>query len=130
MIVSAFRAKDLMPKILIVDDELDVREFSRNFFRKRGLDVRVASDGKEALLLIEQDLPDLILLDVRMEGMSGIEVLRELRRRNVTVKVVMVSGTEDEEIVKEASGLGCLGFIHKPLVLEELKRVVLSHIAQ
>ncbi len=118
-----------MPKILVVDDELDVREFSRSFFRKRGVDALTAADGKEAIRLIEQDVFDLVLLDVRMEGMSGIEVLRELRRRNITVKVVMVSGTEDKGASQEAESLGSIGFIHKPLVLEELKSVVLSYIA-
>lgn len=117
-----------MPKILVVDDELDIREFSRSFFQKRGIDVLSAADGQEALRLIEQDVFDLVLLDVRMEGMSGIDVLRELRRRNIAVNVVMVSGADDVASVKEAVSLGCKSFIRKPLVLEEFKRVVLSHI--
>ncbi|MBF0594403.1 MAG: response regulator [Candidatus Omnitrophica bacterium] len=117
-----------MPKILVVDDELDVREFSRSFFKKRGIEVLTAADGSEALDLIAQGVPDLVLLDVRMDGMSGVDVLRELRRRDIRVKVVMVSGTEDDEIIRESASLGSLGFIHKPLVLEELQRVVFSHI--
>lgn len=120
--------KGIMPKILVVDDELDIREFSRSFFQKRGIDVLSAADGQEALRLIEQDVFDLVLLDVRMEGMSGIDVLRELRRRNIAVNVVMVSGADDVASVKEAVSLGCKSFIRKPLVLEEFKRVVLSHI--
>lgn len=118
-----------MPKLLVVDDELDVREFSRSFFQRRGIDVAIATDGKEALRLMEQETFDLVLLDVRMDMMSGIDVLRELRRRNSSVKVVMVSGTDDAAEVQEAQALGCAGFIHKPLVLEELKSVVLSHIS-
>ncbi|MEI8010878.1 MAG: response regulator [Candidatus Omnitrophota bacterium] len=114
-----------MSKLLIVDDELDVREFARNFFRKRGLDVSVASTCLEALQAIETTLPDLILLDIRMGENSGVDVLRELRRRNNPVKVVMVSGIEDEHIVQETLAMGVLGFIHKPLILEELEKVVL-----
>ena len=117
-----------MPKILVVDDELDVREFSRSFFMKRGIDVMIAGDAKEALLLIEQDVFDLVLLDVRMEGMSGLDVLRELRRRNISVKVVMVSGTEEAGAVQEAQSLGCIGFIHKPLILDELKKIGRAHV--
>jgi two-component system response regulator (stage 0 sporulation protein F) len=113
-----------MPKLLIVDDELDVREFARNFFRKRGIDVAIASGGSEALELVDKDKPDLMLLDVRMGGMSGLDVLRELRQRSASVKVVMVSGLEEEQVVKEATSLGALGFIHKPLILEELEKVV------
>ena len=117
-----------MSKILVVDDELDVREFSRSFFSKRGINVAIAADGAQALLEIEKNVPDLMLLDVRMEGMNGIDLIRELRRRNIFIKVVMVSSTEDGDIVKEAEGLGVVGFIHKPLILDELKRVVLSHL--
>ncbi len=113
-----------MPKLLIVDDEMDVREFARNFFRKRGIDVSVASGGSEALALIDKECPDLMLLDVRMGGMSGLDVLRELRQRKSSLKVFMVSGLEEEQVVKEVTSLGALGFIHKPLILEELEKVV------
>jgi DNA-binding response OmpR family regulator len=114
-----------MAKLLIVDDELDVREFARNFFRKRGIDVSIASAGREALDLVDREIPDLILLDIRMGEMSGVDVLRELRHRHNLVKVVMVSGIEEDQVVQETTALGALGFIHKPLVLEELEKVVL-----
>lgn len=114
-----------MGKLLIVDDELDVREFARNFFRKRGFDVAIAAEGREALDLVGSENPDLILLDIRMGEFSGIDVLRELRQRNNPVKVVMVSGIEEDQAVKETANLGALGFIHKPLILEELEKVVL-----
>ncbi len=114
-----------MPKLLIVDDELDVREFARNFFRKRGLDVFIAANGPEAMGMITGECPDLVLLDIRMGDMSGLDVLRELRRLENPVKVIMVSGIEDEQVVQETIALGALGFIHKPLILEELEKVVL-----
>ena len=118
-----------MGKLLIVDDELDVREFARSFFRKRGFDVFIAASGREGLDLIEKENPDLILLDIRMGEMSGIDMLRELRQRNNPVKVVMVSGIEEEQAVQETTSLGALGFIHKPLILEELEKVVLREFA-
>ena len=114
-----------MPKLLIVDDESDVREFARNFFRKRGLDVSIAATGPEALGMIVTESPDLVLLDIRMGDMSGIDVLRELRGRGNCVKVIMVSGIEDEQVVQETVAMGALGFVHKPLILEELEKVVL-----
>jgi two-component system response regulator (stage 0 sporulation protein F) len=118
-----------MGKLLIVDDELDVREFARSFFRKRGFDVFIASAGREAMDLIDKENPDLILLDIRMGEMSGIDVLRELRQRNNPVKVVMVSGIEEDAVVQETTLLGALGFIHKPLILEELEKIVLREFA-
>ena|SRR3989338_10787978 len=118
-----------MPKLLIVDDELDIREFAQNFFRKRNINVFTAAGGKEALHIIEQDKPDLVLLDVRMEEMTGIEVLKILRRQNNLVKVIMVTGVENGEAVKEAHDLGIRGYIHKPLVLDELEKIVLKELS-
>src|SRR5208282_5855806 len=117
-----------MAKLLIVDDESDIREFARNFFKKRKIDVFVASGGRQALDLIANENPNLILLDIRMEEMTGIEVLRELRKSNPAVKVIMVSGVEDEETIKEANALGVIGYIHKPFILEELEKIVLAQL--
>src|ERR1039458_1674478 len=102
-----------MAKLLIVDDETDIREFARNFFQKRQIEVFIASGGRQALDLIIKEIPNLISLDVRMEEMTGIEVLRELRKSNPSIKVIMVSGVEDEETIKEANALGVIGYIHK-----------------
>ena len=117
-----------MRKLLIVDDEVDVREFAKNFFKKRNIEVFTSSGGQDALNIIETQKPDLVLLDVRMEEMSGVEVLKELRKRNNSVKVVMVTGVEDEETINEAYSLGIKGYVHKPLVLEELEKVVLGEL--
>jgi two-component system, response regulator, stage 0 sporulation protein F len=117
-----------MPRLLIVDDESDIREFARNFFKKRQIEVSIASGGRQALELIAQEKPNLVLLDVRMEEITGIEVLRELRKTNPSVKVIMVSGVEDAETIKEANSLGVIGYIHKPFILEELEKIVLAHL--
>ena len=117
-----------MSKLLIVDDESDIREFARSFFKKRGVDVFTASGGRQALEIIAKESPSLVLLDVRMEEMTGIEVLRELRKTNPLVKVIMVSGVEDEETIKEAKSLAVIGYIHKPLILEELEKIVLAEL--
>ena len=117
-----------MPKLLIVDDESDIREFARNFFKKRKIDVFVASGGRQALDLIAKENPDLAMLDVRMEEMNGIDVLRELRKTNPSLKIIMVSGVEDEETIKEANALGVIGYVHKPFILEELEKIVLAQL--
>lgn len=117
-----------MSKLLIVDDEVDVREFAKSFFKKRNVEVLTASGGKDALDLIDKEKPDLVLLDVRMEQMTGVEVLRKLRENRNDVKVIMVTGVEDEEIINEANSWGIKGYIHKPLVLEELERIVMGEL--
>lgn len=118
-----------MSKLLIVDDEVDIREFAKSFFKKRGIDVVVAGDGRQALDLLAHDNIDLMLLDVRMKEMTGVEVLRELRKFNAQLKVIMVSGVEDQETMKEAKDLGVIGYVHKPLILEELEKIVLAELA-
>jgi DNA-binding response OmpR family regulator len=117
-----------MPKLLIVDDEIDIREFAKSFFKKRNIEVLTASGGRQALELIAHEAPNLVLLDVRMEEMTGIEVLRALRVASNLTKVIMVTGVEDEEVIKEANELGVVGYIHKPLVLDELERIVLAQL--
>ncbi len=117
-----------MPKLLIVDDEIDIREFAKNFFKKRNIDVFTASGGLEAIKLIGEIKPDLVLLDVHMEEMTGIDVLKKLRADKNDVKAIMVTGVEDEAIVNEANSWGVRGYIHKPLVLDELKNIVLKEL--
>lgn len=117
-----------MPKLLIVDDEIDIREFAKRFFTKRGIGVFTAGGGKEALEIIDQEKPDLVLLDMRMEQMNGIDVLQRLREKHNETKVIMVTGVEDEQVIGEAKKLGVKDYIHKPLVLEELEKIVLAEL--
>ncbi len=109
-----------MPKLLVVDDEADIREFAERFFSKRNIEVLTASGGEEALQIIKEEKPDLVLLDILMEGMTGMDVLKELRTNQNDTKVIIVTGSEDDAMVSEANRLGVSGFIHKPLILEEL----------
>ncbi len=117
-----------MSKLLIVDDEEDIREFARRFFVKRGIDVFTASGGRQALKIIDEDQPDLVLLDVQMEEITGIEVLKKLRDAQNEIKVIMVTGAEDLAIINEANSLGVKGYVHKPLVLEELEKIVMAEL--
>lgn len=117
-----------MPKLMIVDDEQDVREFAANFFRKRKIEVLTEGDGKAAIQTIEEQKPDLVLLDVRMEGMTGVEVLRNLRAKKNNVKVIMVTGVENGDVIGEVQKLGISNYVHKPLVLAELEKIVLAEL--
>lgn len=117
-----------MSKLLIVDDEVDIREFAKRFFEKRGIIVFTAENGEAALEVVKAEQPDLILLDITMEGMSGVEVLKTLREAGNDVKIIMVTGVEDEGTVNEANSWGIRGYIHKPLVLDELEKIVLAEL--
>ena len=117
-----------MSKLLIVDDEADIREFAANFFRRRKIDVQTATSGEEALGVIEKNRPDLVLLDIKMEGIDGVETLKQIRQRDKELKVIMVTGKkpEEENSFEQCKGLGAINYIHKPLELDELERIVIE----
>ncbi len=115
-------------KLLIVDDEIDIREFAKMFFTRRQIETFTAGSGAEALRLVNEEKPDLVLLDITMEGMNGLEVLKKLRADKNDVKVIMVTGVEDESVINEANSWGVKGYIHKPLVLEELEKIVVGEL--
>jgi len=119
-----------MAKLLIVDDEEDVREFAANFFRKRKIECTTAGSGEEALGILEKNKVDLILLDIKMEGIDGLETLKRIIEKDSGAKVIMVTGRkpEDSNSFENCRKLGAIDYIHKPLELEELERIVLSHL--
>jgi len=121
-----------MAKLLIVDDEADVREFAANFFRKRKIEVTTAASGEEALGVLEKLAPDLVLLDIKMGGIDGCETLKRIRALNNNAKVIMVTGKkpEDDASFETCKNLGAFDYIHKPLELDELEKVVMAQLAK
>lgn len=119
-----------MPTLMIVDDESDVREFATNFFKRRKIDVISASNGEDALSLIEKSMPDLVLLDIQMAGIDGIETLRRIKEKYSALNVIMVTGKrpEEEGAFDKCKELGASKYIHKPLELDELERIVINEI--
>ena len=113
-------------KLLIVDDEKDVREWAAKFFRKRKIEVLTASNGEEAIEIVGREKPTAMLLDITMEGIDGIETLRRIREVDKDIKVVMVTGSEDKEARNQTKELGAYDYIHKPLKMSELENVVLK----
>ena len=117
-----------MAKLLIVDDETDVREFAASFFRKRKVEVSTASSGEEAINVMDKQKPHLVLLDIKLTGIDGIETLKRMREKDKEVKVIMVTGRkpDDAESFNKCREYGAIDYIHKPLDLHELEKVVLS----
>jgi len=117
-------------KLLIVDDEPDICEFTKMFFESQNLKVYVALDGKQALDIIAREHPHVILLDILMRGMSGLDVLRQVKRTKVSIDVIMVTALDDTAVADEARRIGACDYITKPLVLEELEEKVQSRMAR
>lgn len=104
-------------RLLIADDEAYVREVLRHFLTREGYLVSTVADGREALDAVPTFQPEVILVDMVMPGLSGIDVLTALRRAGVTVPVVLISG---QIIVRE----GFFGVLSKPFELRRLAEVV------
>lgn len=115
-------------RILIVDDEKDITDFLAAFFRIKEYEPDVAHSGKEALEKLSSFKPHIILLDVRMPKMDGIETLREIRKVDPDVGVIMVTAVQEIAVGREALKLGAADFVTKPINLEYLETTVLVKI--
>ncbi|HEV8198572.1 MAG TPA: response regulator transcription factor [Candidatus Polarisedimenticolia bacterium] len=109
-----------MERLLIVDDEEELLRGLAVNFRREGYEVLTAASGEAALDLVAQEAPDLIVLDVMMPGMSGLDVCRELRRRGVETPVIMLTARGEE--IDKVVGLevGADDYVTKPFGLREL----------
>ncbi len=113
-----------MPRVLIVDDDPNTVEMLTAFLTPKGYETCTASNGEEALRRVKEDRPHLVLLDVRMPKMDGLEVLKRIREIDREVGVIMVTAVNEEEIGREALKLGAFDYITKPLDLKYLETVV------
>jgi DNA-binding response OmpR family regulator len=111
-----------MPRVLVVDDEAYAVELLQEFLTAKGYEVLAASDGEEALQKVKEERPHLILLDVRMPKMNGLEVLRRVREMDHEVGVIMVTAVSEEETGRQALQLGAFDYITKPLDFQYLER--------
>ena len=102
-------------RVLVVDDDTLMREVLKALLREEGFVVAgEAKDGASALAQMERSRPDLVCLDVNMPGMSGLDVLKSIKRTAPEVRVVMITGDSTLGTVREAVGFGAVGFIIKP----------------
>lgn len=110
--------------LLLVDDELEALEGAQFFFEAQGIPVLTAQGGHEALALIKACQPKVVMLDIKMRGMSGVEILRKAKELDPAVSVVMVTGLNDEGLEEECLSLGASSYLHKPVRMEELESLV------
>jgi two-component system nitrogen regulation response regulator NtrX len=106
--------------ILVVDDETSILQSLEGILTDEGFDVAIAESGLEALGKIEEVMPDLVLLDIWMSGMDGIETLEKMKSLYPTLQVIMMSGHGNIETAVKATKVGAYDYIEKPLSLEKL----------
>lgn len=116
--------------ILVVDDQLGVRRLLYEAFNEQGFRVEMAANGPEALDMIGRERPDVILMDMKMPGMSGLEVLRVLKDQDWEPKVILMTAYGELEIVSEAMALGVTEYVTKPFDINEVRNMVRKILAR
>jgi DNA-binding NtrC family response regulator len=107
-------------KVLMVDDEEDFVKTVAERLKMRDLAPNVALDGEQALRHVEDDVPDVMVLDLKMPGIDGMEVLRRVRQAYPQVQVVILTGHGSEKDEAEARRLGAFAYLQKPVDMEKL----------
>jgi two-component system, NtrC family, nitrogen regulation response regulator NtrX len=110
----------MKPRILVIDDESAIRDSLKMILEYEGFDVQGAATGQDGLTLADREPADLVLLDIKMAGMDGLEVLQRLRATHEALPVIMISGHATVSTAVEATKLGAFDFIEKPLSTERV----------
>ena len=113
-------------KILVADDEQEIRNLLDHFLKGQGYEVVLASDGNEALKLAAEENPQVIILDIKMPGLDGLEVCKQLKENEQTklIPVIVITGFEDNKM--ESLNIGADDFVNKPFDMAEISSRVRS----
>ncbi|MFH1857486.1 MAG: response regulator [Candidatus Omnitrophota bacterium] len=114
-----------MIRILVVDDEQEVCDLLQEFLSKKNYEVLTATEAESALRLVESNRPHMVLLDIRMPQKDGITLLKEIKKIDREIGVIMVSAVKDEAVARRALDPGADGYITKPIDLDYLETNVL-----
>lgn len=106
--------------IVVAEDAEETATLIKFALEKAGYTVRVAPDGVEALRLIDEQLPDLLITDIVMPGLNGFEVMSELKRKNIILKIIVLAVQKSDEDIIRGLGHGAVDFVQKPFNPKEL----------
>lgn len=115
-------------KVLIVDDQYGIRVLLYEVFGKEGYETFQAANGKQALEIVKNESPDLVILDMKIPGMDGLEILKEIKKINTDIKVIMMTAYGELDMIKEATELGAITHFTKPFDIDELRLAVKSQL--
>ena len=110
--------------ILIIDDEEGARDFIKSFFEEREYKVVATPNGREGIGIIQAGKTGLVLLDMRMPEMNGIDILTELKNNNIFANIYLMTGVDEGDELDKARALGIKGVVKKPVNLPELCSIV------
>ncbi len=117
-------------RILVVDDEDEVRQLVAEFLEAKGYSVITAATGLEALTAVKHYQPDLVLMDIMMPKMNGLETIQRIRQIDRRVGIIMLTAVEDESIAREAMKRDAYDYITKPLDFGYLELAIITKLAQ
>lgn len=113
-----------MKKILIVDDQAGIRLLLNEVFKKEGFLTLMAANGQEALMKAEETQPDMVLLDMKMPGMDGIEILKSLKKLRQEIQVIMMTAYGELDLIEESIDNGAANYFTKPFDVFEIRDAV------
>lgn len=111
-------------RILVVDDEQNILEILDSFLQYENFEVYTASNGREGLSKLKEILPDLVLLDIAMHNMDGIQTLTEMKKINPDVNVIMITAYRDAERIVESFRIGAYDCVFKPFDFKYLRQSI------
>ena len=115
-----------MKKILLCEDDPDIQESLGNILEKHGFEIHTAPNGQEAVAMAIKTNPDLILLDIRMPKLDGLEAAGEIRKHNTQTKIIFITAFQSPELVKEAAKYDIFDYIIKPASSESILGIIKS----
>lgn len=108
-------------KVLVVDDEAPIRELLNDLLKKENCTVKSVATGEEAIAKINEEDFDIVLLDIKLPGISGLETLKQLKVTKPNLVVIMITGFGyDDDLIKKSQELGCSGYIGKNLPIPQM----------
>jgi two-component system, response regulator, stage 0 sporulation protein F len=116
-------------KVLVVDDQFGIRVLLQEVLQREGFEVFQAPNGQTALEIVQKHQPDLILLDMKIPGMDGLEILRNIRKLELDTKVIMMTAYGELDLIQEAMEMGALAHFTKPFDIDELRQAVKAQLS-
>lgn len=117
-------------KILIVDDQFGIRILLNEVFSKEGYQTFQAANGIQALDIVTKHDPDLVLLDMKIPGMDGIEILKRMKVIDPEIRVIIMTAYGELDMIQEAKNLGAITHFAKPFDIDDIRAAVRKHIPQ
>jgi two-component system, response regulator, stage 0 sporulation protein F len=115
-------------KILIVDDQFGIRILLNEVLHKEGYDTFQAANGVQALDIVTKHSPDLVLLDMKIPGMDGIEILRRMKQMNEDIRVIIMTAYGELDMIQKAKDLGAITHFAKPFDIDDIRKVVREYV--